>query len=342
MAKQKREVDVREEMFDRVKALHWCFILIGMCVLARLVWVSFFSAEVAHNAARLEERIFIADSVYARRGSILARDGEPLATSILRYRVDFDMASEGFDSLEIFRKQADTLSKRLAGFFGGSAASYRDLMLKRHQEHYRLVYRKDSNVLRSEGWFDRINRYAEEAGVIVEHYVLSSGLKEIIEGTSIAKYFKKIYACEFLYKDGQAYWPKMAVNYTNKTQFVYRINKGVLDINNNVDLNSSRPDNEKRVLFSNMIYIGDGLTDVPCMKLVKQSGGRSIAIYHPGEDHNAAPLLKHKRVDWMFEADYSKGSELDRTMELLLKNLAYQNKLQEINEQQKKDLDEDL
>lgn len=193
-----------------------------------------------------------------------------------------------------------------------------------------------------EEWFQRINRYAEQAGVIVEHYVLSSGLKEIIEGTSIAKYFKKIYACEFLYKDGQAYWPKMAVNYTNKTQFVYRINKGVLDINNNVDLNSSRPDSEKRVLFSNMIYIGDGLTDVPCMKLVKQSGGRSIAIYHPGEDHNAAPLLKHKRVDWMFEADYSEGSELDRTMELLLKNLAYQNKLQEINELQKKDLDEDL
>ena len=193
-----------------------------------------------------------------------------------------------------------------------------------------------------EEWFQRINRYAEQAGVIVEHYVLSSGLKEIIEGTSIAKYFKKIYACEFLYKDGQAYWPKMAVNYTNKTQFVYRINKGVLDINNNVDLNSSRPDSEKRVLFSNMIYIGDGLTDVPCMKLVKQSGGRSIAIYHPGEDHNAAPLLKHKRVDWMFEDDYSEGSELDRTMELLLKNLAYQNKLQEINELQKKDLDEDL
>ena len=193
-----------------------------------------------------------------------------------------------------------------------------------------------------EEWCQRINRYAVQAGVIVEHYVLSSGLKEIIEGTSIAKYFKKIYACEFLYKDGQAYWPKMAVNYTNKTQFVYRINKGVLDINNNVDLNCSRPDSEKRVLFSNMIYIGDGLTDVPCMKLVKQSGGRSIAIYHPGEDHNAAPLLKHKRVDWMFEADYSEGSELDRTMELLLKNLAYQNKLQEINELQKKDLDEDL
>ena len=188
-----------------------------------------------------------------------------------------------------------------------------------------------------EGWFERINRYAEEAGVEVEHYVLSSGLKEIIEGTSIAKYFKKIYACEFLYKDGQAYWPKMAVNYTNKTQFVYRINKGVLDINNDADLNSSRPDSEKRVFFSNMIYIGDGLTDVPCMKLVKQSGGHSIAIYSKDQQHKAAPLLKHGRVDWMFEADYSEGSDLDRTMKLLLEQLAYYNKLKGLNEQQKKE-----
>ena len=188
-----------------------------------------------------------------------------------------------------------------------------------------------------EDWFERINRYADEAGVQVEHYVLSSGLKEIIEGTSIAKYFKRIYACEFLYKDGQAYWPKMAVNYTNKTQFVYRINKGVLDINNDVDLNNSRPDSEKRVFFSNMIYLGDGLTDVPCMKLVKQSGGHSIAIYSQGQQHKAAPLLKHERVDWMFEADYREGSELDRTMKLLLENLAYYNKLKGLNESQKKD-----
>ena len=187
-----------------------------------------------------------------------------------------------------------------------------------------------------ESWFERINRYAGEAGVEVEHYVLSSGLKEIIEGTSIAKYFKQIYACEFLYKDGRAIWPKMAINYTNKTQFVYRINKGVLDINNDVDLNNTRPDSEKRVFFSNMIYIGDGLTDVPCMKLVKQSGGHSIAIYQPGQRHKAAPLLRHERVDWMFEADYSEGSELDSAMKLLLENLASYNKLKGLNESQKK------
>ncbi len=187
-----------------------------------------------------------------------------------------------------------------------------------------------------EGWFQRINRYAAEAGVEVEHYVLSSGLKEIIEGTSIAKYFKRIYACEFLYKDGQAYWPKMAVNYTNKTQFVYRINKGVLDINNDTDLNNSRPDSEKRVFFSNMIYIGDGLTDVPCMKLVKSEGGHSIAIYQKNQEEKAAPLLRHERVDWMFEADYREGSELDNTMKLLLEDLATYNKLRGISEIQKK------
>ena len=191
-----------------------------------------------------------------------------------------------------------------------------------------------------EDWFDRINRYAEDAGVMVEHYVLSSGLKEIIEGTSIAKHFKRIYACEFLYKDGQAYWPKMAVNYTSKTQFIYRINKNVLDIWNDVDLNSSCPDGERRVFFSNMIYIGDGLTDVPCMKLVKQSGGHSIAIYQDGQSHKAAPLLNHERVDWIFEADYSEGSELDKTMKLLLEKLASYNKLRGLSEQQKKKFQE--
>ena len=188
-----------------------------------------------------------------------------------------------------------------------------------------------------EGWFDRINRYADEAGVEVEHYVLSSGLKEIIEGTSIAKYFKKIYACEFMYRDGQAVWPKLAVNYTNKTQFVYRINKGVLDISNNVALNSSQPDNEKRVFFSNMIYIGDGLTDVPCMKLVKQSGGHSIALYNPGQHRSAAQLLEQDRVDWMFEADYTEGSGLDSAMKTLLQNLASYNQLQGLKEQQKRE-----
>lgn len=188
-------------------------------------------------------------------------------------------------------------------------------------------------------WFDRINEYGKQAGVKVEHYILSSGLKEIIDGTIVAKYFKKIFASEFMYnQEGNAIWAKMAVNYTNKTQFVYRINKGVLDINNNVDLNKSQPDEDRRVFFRNMIYIGDGLTDVPCMKLVKQSGGHSIALYHNDEKHKVQPLLQHERVDWIFNADFSKGSELDDAMHTLITQLSCDNHLQDITEKQKREI----
>lgn len=188
-------------------------------------------------------------------------------------------------------------------------------------------------------WFSRINEYGRQAGVEVEHYILSSGLKEIIDGTVVAKYFKKIFASEFMYnEEGNAIWAKMAVNYTNKTQFVYRINKGVLDINNNVDLNKSQPDEDRRVFFRNMIYIGDGLTDVPCMKLVKQSGGHSIALYHNDEKHKVQPLLQHERVDWIFEADFSEGGALDNAMHTLITQLACDNQLQDITNSQKKEI----
>ncbi len=189
-------------------------------------------------------------------------------------------------------------------------------------------------------WFERVNEYGEEAGVKVEHYVLSSGLKEIIEGSSIAKFFKKIFASEFLYdsETGKPIWAKMAVNYTNKTQFVYRINKGVLDISNNVDVNASRPDDDRRVYFNNMIYIGDGLTDVPCMKLVKQSGGHSIALYQNGQKDKVQPLLKHERVDWIFEADYRKDKALDKAMHDLISKLGVDNKLIRLNKSQLKEI----
>lgn len=191
-----------------------------------------------------------------------------------------------------------------------------------------------------EEWFERVNRYGEEAGVKVEHYVLSSGLKEIIEGSSIAKFFKKIFASEFLYdsQTGNPIWAKMAVNYTNKTQFVYRINKGVLDISNNVDVNASRPDDDRRVYFNNMIYIGDGLTDVPCMKLVKQSGGHSIALYQNGQKDKVQPLLMHERVDWIFEADYRKGQALDQAMHDLICKLGVDNTLIRLNKSQLKEI----
>ena len=148
-------------------------------------------------------------------------------------------------------------------------------------------------------WFKRISDFGKEFGMQVEHYVISSGMKEIIEGTEISKYFKSIFACEFLYdENGNAVWPKTDVNYTNKTQFVYRINKGVLDVANDVDLNRSMPEDSKRVPFCNMIYIGDGLSDVPCMKMMKAYGGYSIAVYQQ-KDSKVEDLLMKDRVDFM-------------------------------------------
>lgn len=173
-----------------------------------------------------------------------------------------------------------------------------------------------------ENWFERISNFGNEQGVQVEHYVISSGMKEIIEGTSISKYFKSVFACEFLYdENGNGVWPKTDVNYTNKTQFVYRINKGVLDVANDNDLNRSMPDDSKRVPFCNMIYIGDGLSDVPCMKMMKAYGGYSIAVYQR-RDSKVEDLLRNDRVDYIYPADYREGTGLDSTVKNIIRKMA--------------------
>ena len=172
-------------------------------------------------------------------------------------------------------------------------------------------------------WFERINAYGEKIGVRVEHYIVSSGIKEIIEGTEIARFFKKIYACEFMYDyNGFIQWPKFAVNYTAKTQFLFRINKGVLTIDSKSadKLNRFTPENERRVPFRNMIYIGDGLTDVPCMKLVKSYGGQSIAVFDEAKGKDAAEALKvANRVNFVAAADYGPGSDIEIIVQAIIK-----------------------
>ena len=187
-------------------------------------------------------------------------------------------------------------------------------------------------------WFKRINQYGESLGIQVEHYILSSGLKEIIEGTDIAKYFKRIYACEFRYnKRGNADWPKQVVNFTTKTQFVFRISKGSLDQLDDKKLNSVITEEERHVPYRNMIYIGDGLTDVPCMQVVKQSGGEAIAIYHKDQKDTAIRLFKDKRVGYICKGDYSQNSELESVVKLLINKMAVTNQLIEIHENHKKE-----
>lgn len=178
-------------------------------------------------------------------------------------------------------------------------------------------------------WFERIRKFGLSKGVIVEHYIISSGLKEMIEGTEIAKNgaFEKVFASSFYYNErGIAVWPAQVVNYTNKTQFLFRIEKGILDVNDPSVNDHFSPD-QMRIPFRNMVYIGDSDTDVPCMKLVNSRGGHSIGVYNP-ETMNKEKVYKimvDNRIRYFAPADYTDGSEIDRLLKaIIVKTAAYE------------------
>lgn len=188
-----------------------------------------------------------------------------------------------------------------------------------------------------ETWFKRITAFGLEQGVVVEHYINSSGMKEMIEGTKIAKEFKTIFACSYYYDEqGNAVWPAAAVNYTNKTQFLFKINKGIDSIRDAVQINASVPEEQKRVAFPNMVYFGDGETDVPCMKLIKQLGGTSVAVYEPNHAKKreiARKLIKQERVNYVCPADYSKGKSLETLVKAIICKMKADNDLNELKKE---------
>lgn len=179
-------------------------------------------------------------------------------------------------------------------------------------------------------WFGRINAYGESLGLEVRHYILSCGLKSMIEGCGIAHEFYNIFACDYLYnKNGEPLWPSIAINYTSKTQFLYRINKGVEDIGEDAKLNMYMSRDERAVSFDQMIYIGDGLTDVPSMKLVRQRHGYAIGVYKKPSD--ATYLVDQNRVDFYLKCDYAEGGEIDTAMKAILEQIATKIKVQELS-----------
>ncbi|MCB2226715.1 MAG: haloacid dehalogenase-like hydrolase [Desulfarculaceae bacterium] len=177
-----------------------------------------------------------------------------------------------------------------------------------------------------EGYFDRINEYARRHKVNLQHFIISSGLREMIQGSPIAKHFKEIYASGFRYdQHGVAKWPGIALNYTTKTQYLFRINKGVLDVWDNETINDYVPKADRPVPFHRMIYIGDGTTDVPCMKLVKEQRGHSIAVYRPRSSDSrqlAATLMSQQRVNFIAPADYRPGKPLDHQIKAIIDKVA--------------------
>lgn len=171
-------------------------------------------------------------------------------------------------------------------------------------------------------WFERVNEYAKTKGIIIEHYIISSGLKEMIDGTSIAKkgVFKKVYASAFYYNDrGVAVWPAQTINFTGKTQYLFRISKGVLNVNDPAVNNYFEPD-EIRIPFRNIIYIGDSDTDIPCMKLVTSNGGHAIGVYDcDSKDKTKVQKMIHdNRISYYAEADYRKGKALERIVKAII------------------------
>jgi phosphoserine phosphatase len=170
-------------------------------------------------------------------------------------------------------------------------------------------------------WFKRINDYGREAGVRVEHYLVSSGNKEIVEGSAIAKEFKVLYACEFLYDEQgkEPTWPKLAINYTQKTQYFFRISKGVYDATDDIGVNEKKP--ERRIPYSNMIYIGDGMTDIPAMIIAKNNGGKSIAVYPEGKEDKVNGLYEDGRVNYVCPANYSANSEIEKVLKLIIQGV---------------------
>jgi phosphoserine phosphatase len=179
------------------------------------------------------------------------------------------------------------------------------------------------------GWFDRINAHATAIGLSLEHYVVSSGIHEMIEGCEIAESFKHIFASKFIYdKDGVAIWPGIAINYTTKTQFLFRINKGVINNWDNRSVNKWIKMDERPIPFERMIFIGDGDTDIPSMKMVRLQKGHSIAVFDPeawpkdGSGSEAQEkvfkLISEDRVHFVVPADYRNGSQLDITVKGIL------------------------
>ena len=173
-----------------------------------------------------------------------------------------------------------------------------------------------------ETWFKRINNYGKEKGVKVEHYLVSSGTREIVEGCSIAKEFTKIYGCEFYFdpETGEPLWPKLAINYTQKTQYFFRISKGATNQGDDTKINEKTVN--RRIPYSNIVYLGDGMTDVPSMVLVKQNGGSAIAIYDKKNSNGIKALLKGGRVNYACQANYKEDSDLDKTIKLIIDSAA--------------------
>jgi len=181
--------------------------------------------------------------------------------------------------------------------------------------------------LKDLSWFDRMNAFGAQYGLDIEHYIISAGLEEMIEGTPIRPALTHVFASHYVYdENGEAAWPAVGVNYTTKTQYLFRINKGVNNHWENERINHFIPDEDRRVPFDRMIFLGDGDTDVPTMKMMHTKGGFSIAVYDPRSNEKdqkkVYSLISEDRVNFVAAADYREGTALDLIVKGLIGRIA--------------------
>jgi 2-hydroxy-3-keto-5-methylthiopentenyl-1-phosphate phosphatase len=187
-------------------------------------------------------------------------------------------------------------------------------------------------------WFERINEYGKSLNLDIEHYIISAGLEEIIDGTIIRKYFKEIYACCFVYNEqGHAIWPSRVVNYSGKIQSLSKINKGLGKLDDR-GVNEYVPDEKRPIPVKRMIYFGDGNTDIPSMRFVKEGGGNAIAVYQPHSKRKqtALKLLRDNRVNFALPADYRECKEIDIVVKTILDKLATERDLDALKAKEEK------
>ena len=240
---------------------------------------------------------------------------------------------------EEFWKMSDSIA---IGQDASNVLAYMKLMFdEAHKSGIRLSraeFRKFGQHIRLfpgvKEWFALVNAYGTQKGVKIEHYINSSGLKEIIEGSPIAKEFKHIFAGTFIYnKDGEAEWPGIAVDFTAKTQFLFKISKGIFSSRDNKKVNDSIADDQKRIPFPHMIYFGDGQTDVPCMKIVNMFGGNSVAVYNPEDEVGKGVALKLKRqgrVNFITPAVYTRDSRTFKVVCAIIDKIKAEYELQRL------------
>ena len=245
---------------------------------------------------------------------------------------DYDfMKSIGVRSSSNFWNKSDEMAKE---HHADQIAAYMYMMLqeanKKGVPFSRKTLRKyGQNVQLFAGvkeWFKNINDYGRKQGVAVHHYILSSGLKEMLLGTPIAKQFHAIFASDFMYDENDIpFWPAIVLNYTSKTQYLFRINKGCENVCDNDGINHYIKPSQRAVPFTQMIYVGDGETDVPCMRIVRQNGGHSIAVYNPEKKGGKAKieqLIKDQRVNFVAPADYRRGRAIDTYVRCVIDKIA--------------------